>query len=125
MYSTLIVDDEEDIRLMLRVTLARSGDISVVAEAEDGEKALERFRELDPPPDPSVVILDHRMPGLTGLETAQRMLEEHPRQAIVLFSAHLDDHVRAKAKSIGISACLDKMRVNQLAETIREVAAAA
>ena len=77
-------------RLLARVFLERGG-FNVVDEAEDGPQALERFQDLNPPPIPSVVLLDNRMPGLTGLEVAEQMLARHPSQVIVLFSAHLDD----------------------------------
>ncbi len=61
------------------------------------------------------------MPGLTGLEVAERMLSQHPTQVIVLFSAHLDDAVREKARSIGIAACASKMQASRLPEIIRNL----
>ena len=81
--------------------------------------ALERFLDLNPPPIPSVVLLDNRMPGLTGLEVAERMLSRHPGQMIVLFSAHLDSAVREKARSIGIAACASKMEASKVPGIIR------
>ena len=59
------------------------------------------------------------MPGLTGLEVAERMLAEHPTQVIVLFSAHLDPAVEAKAREIGIAKCVSKMEASKLAPIIR------
>ena len=63
--SVFVVDDEEEMRMLARVFLERGG-FNVVDEAADGPEALERFDVLDPPPVPSVVLLDNRMPGLTG-----------------------------------------------------------
>ena len=63
--------------MLARVFLERGG-FNVVDEAEDGPQALERFQDLNPPPVPSVVLLDNRMPGLTGLEVAEQMLAQHP-----------------------------------------------
>jgi len=116
--SVLVVDDEPEMRMLARVFLERGG-FDVVDEAQDGAQALERFLQLDPPPIPSVVLLDNRMPGLTGLEVAEQMLARHPEQIIVLFSAHLDGAVTEKARDIGIVKCVSKMEASRLAEILR------
>ena len=116
--SVFVVDDEPEMRMLARVFLERGG-FNVVDEAEDGPQALERFYELNPPPIPAVVLLDNRMPGLTGLEVAEQMLAQHPDQMIVLFSAHLDEVVEEKARAIGIAACVSKMEASRLPEIIR------
>jgi CheY-like chemotaxis protein len=118
--SVFVVDDEPDMRLLARVFLERGG-FHVVDEAEDGPQALARFQELSPPPIPSVVLLDNRMPGLTGLEVAEQMLLQHPEQVIILFSAHLDAAIQEKARAIGITACVSKTHASQLAEIIRDL----
>lgn len=116
--SVLVVDDEPDVRTLARFILERSG-FNVVDEAEDGSQALERFQQLNPPPVPSVVLLDNRMPGLTGLEVAEQMLVLHPDQVIILFSAHLDRTVEEKARASGITACVSKMEATKLPQIIR------
>ena len=73
------------------------------------------------PPIPLVVLLDNRMPGLTGLEVAEQMLAKHPSQMIVLFSAHIDATVKAQAREIGISACVSKTEASRLGKIIREL----
>jgi CheY-like chemotaxis protein len=118
--SVFVVDDEPEMRMLARVFLERGG-FKVVDEAEDGPQALERFHDLNPPPVPSVVLLDNRMPGLTGLEVAEQMLSQHPSQLIILFSAHLDEAVQAKARAIGIARCVSKMEASRLAPIIRTV----
>jgi DNA-binding NarL/FixJ family response regulator len=111
----LIVDDEEDMRALVRATIeiANRG-LSVAGEASDGDAAVSRVREDRP----EVVVLDHRMPGATGLETAKRILEEHPDQAIVLFSSFLDPDVTARARSLGIRVCLSKDNIRQLPDIL-------
>jgi CheY-like chemotaxis protein len=116
--SVFVVDDEPEMRLLARVFLERGG-FDVVDEAEDGPQALERFHELNPPPIPSVVLLDNRMPGLTGLEVAEQMLALHPSQVIVLFSAHLEPIVEEKARAIGIAACVSKTKASRLPGIMR------
>ena len=118
--SIFVVDDEPSMRMLARVFLQRGG-FNVVDEAEDGPQALERFQDLNPPPVPSVVLLDNRMPGLTGLEVAEQMLTQHPSQVIVLFSAHIDDAIEDRAREIGIAACVSKSDVSRLSAIISEL----
>ena len=118
--SIFVVDDEPSMLMLAKVFLQRGG-FDVVDEAEDGPQALERFQDLNPPPVPSVVLLDNRMPGLTGLEVAEQMLTQHPSQVIVLFSAHIDDAIEDKARDIGIAACVSKSDVSRLSEIISEL----
>ena len=115
--SVLVVDDEPDMRLLARTMLERGG-LDVIGEAADGLQAMERFLALDPPPVPTVVVLDNRMPGLTGIEVAEQMLSRQPDQVIVLFSAHLDDATEEDARSKGIAACVSKVHVGRLSKVI-------
>jgi two-component system chemotaxis response regulator CheY/response regulator NasT len=122
--TTMIVDDEEDMRTIVRVVLELAGDdYEVVGEAADGYEALARYEELDPPPDPEVVILDNRMPRLNGLETAREMFKRRPDQVVVLYSAYLDANLRRQATELGISACVAKNDVDELPGVIRRLLA--
>jgi len=118
--SVFVVDDEPDMRMLARVFLERGG-FHVIGEASDGPEALERLSKLSLPTTPSVVLLDNRMPGLTGLEVAEQLLAEHPSQVIVLFSAHIDTAVEEKARTLGIAACVSKTQTSRLPEKIRAV----
>lgn len=107
--TVLIVDDEMDIRLLVRSILEASElGVEVVGEAVDGNDALAVFRTLDPPDVPDVVILDNRMPGKDGMQVAAEMLEQEPRQHIVLFSAFVTPEIEERAKALGVRACLGK-----------------
>lgn len=122
MTGALIVDDDADMRFLVRMTIevANHG-LSVAGEADSGEAALACIaRER-----PEVVVLDHRMPGMTGLETARRILEADPSQPIILFSSYLDARTRAAAARLGVHACLDKNQVDRLPTTLRQLAAGA
>ena len=115
----LVADDEEDMRILVRNVIDRANEgLQVESEASNGLEAVERWRESRP----DIVILDQRMPGLTGLEAAEQILEEHPGQVIVLFSAFLNDMVRTAAESIGIRACLSKENLFSLPEALWSVA---
>lgn len=103
--NTLIVDDEVDVRLLLLLTISEENHgLHVIGEAANGSEALVLRRELDV----DVVVLDHRMPGMTGLETASAMLAEAPELPIVLYSAFTDDRMVAEAQKIGVRACVAK-----------------
>ena len=116
----LIVDDEEDMRVLMRnlITLANEG-LSVAGEAANGAEAMERWREVRP----EVVLLDQRMPGLTGLETARAILREDPNQMIVLFTAFMDPEVVLAADEIGVRACLSKRDARKVVDNLRSCAA--
>ena len=116
--TVLVADDEPDIRELARVLLEMDG-FDVVAEAVDGQQALEQYTELNPPPVPSVVLLDNRMPRLGGLDTAERILEQHPSQIVVLFSAHLDSAVTSRARELGVKACVSKVDTAKLPKILR------
>ena len=118
--TVLVVDDEADVREIVRTFLELNG-FDVVAEAVDGVDALERYLALDPPPRPDVVVLDNRMPTMSGLEAAARMLERHPGQLVVMFSAHLDATTREQAKDLGVAAYLDKTQPAKLPRVLREL----
>ena len=103
--STLIVDDQPDIRLLLRVIINASNNGLVVAgEAESGTDALELVETLDP----DVIVLDQMMPGMNGLEVAEQIIGRRPEQVILLCTAFLNDEIRSKAKEIGIAGCIPK-----------------
>jgi CheY-like chemotaxis protein len=120
--TVLVVDDAPDMRFLARSVLESSG-VHVVAEAADGPEAMTAFRELDPPPVPTVILLDNQMPGPSGLEVAQEMLAHAPDQLIVLFSAYLSPEVVDEAERIGVAACVSKVDVTRLAAIIRDLVA--
>lgn len=118
----LIVDDEVDIRLLVRMICESDGpDLKVVAEAVDGEEALAAFDRFDPPPVPHVVILDNRMPGMSGLDVARQMLQRQPGQRIVLFSAFADQALAERAAEVGIAAVVGKQDLARLPGVVRSL----
>ena len=108
---TLIVDDDEDMRFLLRVLIEAANEgLTIAAEASSGDEAIAQWREHQP----DVVVLDNRMPDRTGLEVAAEILAEHPGQSIILFSAYLDDDTVARAGELGVRACLSKDDYDEL-----------
>lgn len=79
-----IVDDDDSIRWVLSRALSKSGyDIEVFSDAESMLKALDTHQ-------PAVVMTDIRMPGLSGLELAERLQEVLPNVPIIIMTAHTD-----------------------------------
>jgi CheY-like chemotaxis protein len=120
--TVLIVDDEDDMRMLVRAVLQGAG-LEIVDEAADGHAALNSLNHLDPPNVPKVMVLDNRMPNLTGLEVAERVLADTPEQRIVLFSAFLDKDVEREAQEIGVRACVAKADVALLPQIVLDLAA--
>lgn len=82
MSSVLIVDDEQNLRLLYRRELEEEGyTVYEAANAEDGIKAFEEKR-------PDLVVMDIRMPGMNGLEAMARVLDRDRRVPIVLNTAY-------------------------------------
>ena len=118
MGKTLIVDDEDDMRLLLRIMInAANRGLEVVGEASSGEAALRLHRDLDL----DVIVLDQQMPGLTGVQTAERLLAHDPDVPIVLYSAFLDTDVREIAERVGVRQCITKGDVPTLIGALREL----
>jgi CheY-like chemotaxis protein len=121
--TVLVADDDEDIRLLVRMVLQGAADLSIIEEAVDGDAALAAIVRLDPPPMPTVLLLDNRMPGLSGLEVAEQVLSKFPDQRIILFSAFLDEEIERRARAMGISACVAKADVGRLPGVISSLGA--
>ena len=119
----LLVDDEPDMRMLVRLNLERAEDIEVVGEASSGLEAIDQIAALTP----DVVLLDHMMPGgLTGIETATRVFEAagSATPLVVLFTAWATPELAEQAAAAGIHRFLSKDEFASVAGTIREVATA-
>jgi DNA-binding NarL/FixJ family response regulator len=117
----LIVDDLADMRFLMRITLWSPETLDVTDEAESGEDALavwDRQRH-------DIVVLDMKMPGLSGLDVARQMLARHPEQRVVMCSAYMDQDDVAEAKRIGVAACVDKYEITTLPDVVEAVLGAA
>ena len=92
-----VVDDDESVRTWLRLRLEMDG--WTVDDSATGEDFLaNRGEEL-----PDVIILDQRMPGLTGVEVADRLRAEGYDRPIILFSAYVDPQLSADVRRLGLS----------------------
>ena len=89
--TVLTVDDHEPFRAVARDVIEATPGFACVGEAADGQDALEAVDRLAP----ALVLLDVRMPGLSGVEVARRLTETHPETLVVFVSMAERDDVPA------------------------------
>jgi len=100
----LVVDDDPDYRLLVRLALAPGGGFEVVAEAGDGRAAVvEAQREQ-----PDLVLLDCIMPGADAFDTLPGLRAAAPEARIVLVSGHDAADLRLASRSAGAVGYLTK-----------------
>ena len=113
----MVVEDTDHVRRMLISMLELDG-FEVVGAAGSGAEAVEQVASADP----DVVVLDFKMPGLDGIETARLIRERRPEQPLILYTAFIDDALQARAADAGISVCLGKVEgLNALEREIRRL----
>jgi len=98
----LIVDDQEPFRSAARLVVEMTDGFDVVGEAEDGETAL----TLVPALDPQLVLMDIKMPGIDGIETTRRIVQNHPEVKVVVLSTY--DEYEEQALAAGAVAFVSK-----------------
>ncbi|SDH26800.1 response regulator transcription factor [Microbacterium pygmaeum] len=121
MIRVLIADDEVMIRSALAALLAMEEDIEVVAECTDGEAAVAEALRVKP----DVCLLDLEMPGLDGVEVAERLRRVLPTRCVVV-TRHARPGVLRRALASGVAGFLPKSRgADEVAAVIRRVASGA
>jgi DNA-binding NarL/FixJ family response regulator len=100
----LTVDDQAVFRETARALVGCTPGFELVGESPDGETALRMAGDADP----DIVLLDLRMAGLDGIETARRLSAEDPTRVIVLASAGDVREVAALAAAAGAAAVIRK-----------------
>ncbi|CCE11075.1 Two-component response regulator [Bradyrhizobium sp. STM 3843] len=106
----LIADDHEAVRSGLRAVLEQHPGWEVVAEANDGSKALAAAVASQP----HVAILDFSMPRMTGVEVARRIKEYRMHTEILIFTVHNSGLLAQQAFQAGARAFLLKSDANKL-----------
>jgi DNA-binding response OmpR family regulator len=113
----LIIDDEEHIRRMMRLTLEAVG--YETGEASDGSEGLELFGDGG---GWDAVLLDQRMPGMDGLETLRRIKARAPAARVIMVTAYASIELAVDAMKLGAS---DFVRKPMTPEVVRDAVAAA
>lgn len=98
------VDDQAIFRAAAQEVIEATPGFCVLGEASSGAEGVSLVSELDP----DLVLIDVRMPGMNGVETARRVAEEHPRSVVVLISIADSANVPAAAAKSGAVALVRK-----------------
>ena len=117
-----VADDQELVRMGLRVLIDREDDLTVVGEADSGGAALELVRRERP----DVLLLDVRMPGMDGLETLRRMAADPAladTRVIVVTTFEIDQYVFEALQAGANGFILKDSAPEELVRAIRAVAA--
>jgi len=118
-YSILLVDDSPPIRRILRSYFEHDPEWRVCGEAENGEVAIQRVKELHP----DIVILDLQMPIMNGLEAARQIRHLAPGITMLMITLHYSKELVQQAEAAGINEvfCKSADIANHLLLTIRNV----
>ncbi|NIA19537.1 MAG: response regulator [Xanthomonadaceae bacterium] len=118
MIKVLLADDHSIVRAGLARIIAESGDMEVMAEAADGHETIDLVKKKVP----DVVVLDISMPGLDGLEVADRLLSLHHGLPIIILTMHEEEQYVLRAVEIGVMGFVTKRSApEQLVAAIRKV----
>jgi DNA-binding NarL/FixJ family response regulator len=116
----LVADDQSMVRAGFRMLLAREHDIEVVAEASNGLEAVAKAARFQP----TVVLMDIRMPELDGLEAARRILAADEQARILMLTTFdLDEYIYEALRAGASGFVLKDDPPEQLIAAIRTVAA--
>ena len=113
----LVIDDEENIRRVTRLTLQAAG--YEVGEAGDGERGLEAFGDGSAW---DAVLLDQRMPGMDGLETLRQISQRDATARVIMATAYASIELAVDAMKLGAT---DFVRKPMTPEILRNAVAAA
>jgi len=111
------VDDHALLRKGVAAVVDAEPDLKLVAEASNGEEAVEKFRIHRP----DVTLMDLQMPGLNGIEATIRILSEFPEARIIVLTTYNGDAQVLRALRAGARAYLLKGHDRELIETIHAV----
>jgi DNA-binding NarL/FixJ family response regulator len=100
----LVVEDHPVVRRGISNVMSRREGMEVVGEANNGEEALRMAGELYP----DVILMDVDMPGLSGLDVAEKVRRDYPNVKVMLLTAHRGSDLVQRAKAAGVYAFLAK-----------------
>jgi len=100
----LLVDENDDFLDGLSAWLSLTGRFAVAGVAHSGQQAVERAASFDP----DVVLMDMRLPDISGLEATRRIKSRPNAPCVVLMAFHVSEAILAEARAAGADRCLSK-----------------
>jgi two-component system, NarL family, response regulator len=114
----LVVDDHFMVRMGLSSSLNAEQDMAVIAEVGNGADALKAYRELRP----SLVLMDVRLPGMSGPDAVAAIMREFPEARILMLSTHSGEEEIYRSLQAGARGYILKSAMREeLLRAIREV----
>jgi DNA-binding NarL/FixJ family response regulator len=95
----VLVDDHEVVRLGLKSLLERHPQFEVVGEAGSARDALEQVAALEP----DVVVMDIRLPGTSGIEACEQIVDQYPNIKVIMLTSYAEDEMLFSAIRAGAS----------------------
>lgn len=97
MIRLLIIDDHEMVREGLKAMLDAEPDFAIVGDAANAEQALEMIERLSP----DVVLLDIRLPGVSGIDLCRTVASQYPKTAVIILTTFTDESLVAQCIQAG------------------------
>lgn len=104
----MIVEDQPTFQELAELVLSLDPQFEIVHIAGTGEEALEVLERANP----DLILLDFRLPGIDGLETAKRIKEHHPNIIIGMVTAHTEEVLARMAKEAQVKEVIPKASFN-------------
>lgn len=115
----LLADDHEVVRLGLKALLQQHASLHVVAEAGTGEEAVKLALQVRP----DVVVMDIRMPGISGVDACRQVVQQLPDTRVIMLTTFAEDELLFSAIRAGASGyVLKRIGSDDLVRTIERVA---
>jgi DNA-binding NarL/FixJ family response regulator len=114
----VLVDDHEVVRLGLKSLLERHPQFEVVGEASSARDALEQVAALEP----DVVVMDIRLPGTSGIEACEQIVDQYPKIKVIMLTSYAEDEMLFSAIRAGASGyVLKQIASEELVKAIEAV----
>lgn len=113
----VLIDDDPLVCASVKTILEAGGEFDVVGTGNSGAQAVSLYRDLKP----DVMLLDIRMPGMSGLEAGEAILQEDSNARLLFLTTFLDDDYIVKALRIGAKGYLIKQDFDSIAPALHAV----
>jgi DNA-binding NarL/FixJ family response regulator len=108
----VLVDDDEDMRMLLRVALAACDGAEVVGEAANGRQGVDVVTATNP----DIVVMDLHMPVMDGAEATREIKQARPETRVLAFTSTASDEDHANLIEAGVDRRFDKSEIKELIE---------